>query len=154
MRQMIPAALQEKSEKPPTVLHAEWALWIWTAWICLSGIVQSWKGIPEIQRMMTEQFQSAFTMTSGTMMEIIIATYGVLAAASAFIVWKIGAGKNWARASLLWGFVFEVVCALCPPWHDSIWAYLTDIPDYGLQGYALYLLYTPPGEGWFQRGTR
>jgi hypothetical protein len=100
--------------------------------------------------MMNDQLQGMFTMTPGTMMEIIVAIYGVLAVISAWIVWKIGAGKNWARKSLLWGFVLEVAWGACPPWHGVL-EYLTDLPDVALQGYALYLLYTKPGSGWFRR---
>jgi hypothetical protein len=31
-------------------------------------------------------------------------------------------------------------------------SYRTDLPDLGLQIYALYLLYTGPGSFWFHRG--
>ena len=143
-------SLTQESEKPQTVVYATWALWAWTAWICLFGIYQSWMSIPEIERTMTEQLQGMFTVAPSALKEIIIGGYGLLAVMSAWIVLKIAAGKNWARSSLLWGFALEVICAVVPPYHGFL-SYLTDIPDYGFQGYALYMLYTKPGCDWFQR---
>jgi len=136
-------------QKPTNVLYAEWALWIWTAWTCLFGIGQSWLQIPEIETAMTDQLQGIFTVPPRTLLAAIIGCYGVLALASAWVVWKIGIGKNWARKSLLWGFVLEVLWIAVPPY--SLSGFLSDIPDFGLQGYALYLLYTAPGKGWFAR---
>ena len=39
---------------------------------------------------------------------------------------------------------------LSPPYH-GILGCLTDVPDLGLQIYALVMLYTAPGSGWFNR---
>jgi len=63
---------------------------------------------------------------------------------------KIGAGKRWARSSLLLGFILDALYTLSPP-HHGILGYLTDVPDWGLQIYTLVMLYTAPGSGWFNR---
>jgi len=149
-KQRIILNATEKLEKPHNVRYAEWALWAWTAWACLFGIYQSWINIPEMEKMLNEQLQGAFTLDPQLILEMTVAGYGLLAAISAWIVLKIGAGKNWARGSLLGGFALEIAWAAVPPYH-GILEYLTDVPDIGLQGYALYLLYAEPGRAWFRR---
>jgi hypothetical protein len=137
-----------KPHKPRNVLYAEWALWAWTVWICLSGIYQVWSELPEIEQMMSDALQGVYTMQPRALLEMTIAGYGLLALLSAWIIVKIGAGKHWARGSLLWGFGLQAVCIAFPPYR-GISEYLADIPDLGLQGIAIFLLYTRPGRGWF-----
>ena len=144
----VPVAAAHPSPKPHNVWRAELVLWGWTAWIVLFGIYQTWRQIPEIEDAIAGQLQGAFSMAPGMMMEIAIASYAVLGALSAWVVWKIGAGKHWARASLLWGFVLQAGWALVPPYNGFL-DYVADVPDYALQAWALYLLYTPPARGWF-----
>ena len=100
--------------------------------------------------MLTGQLQGLFVIEPKQLLEWIIAGYAGLFAASAWVVHKIGAGRNWARKSLVWGFVIEVLYTAWPPYHLGIDA-LAGIPDFGLQAYALYLLYTKSGDDWFQR---
>ena len=143
-------AVEKALKQPQTVRHAEQALWAWTAWTCLFGIYQSWSSIPEIEAMLSGQLQGMFEITPQQLLEWIIAGYAGLFAASAWIVLKIGAGKNWARNSLLWGFIIQAIYTAWPPYHLGM-DVLTGIPDFGLQIYALYLLYTKPGNDWFHR---
>ena len=142
----------EKLQKPQGVRHAEQALWVWTAWICLFGVYQSWLGIPEIEREMTEQLQGVFSLDPQKLFEGIVGGYAVVAVTSAWVVMKIGVGQNWARRSLLWGFVLEVLYSAFPPYQGG-WDLLAGIPDFGLQIYALTLLYTKPRSDWFHKGS-
>jgi hypothetical protein len=138
-------------QKPKAVFYAERALWAWTAWICLFGLYQTWAEIPDVEQAITTQLQGIVATTPQTLMVAAIAGYAVLALTSVWIIFKIGAGKNWARNSLLLGFILDALYTLSPPYH-GILGYLTDLPDFGLQIYALCLLYTAPGSGWFHRG--
>lgn len=137
-----------KHKKPKTVLHAEYALWIWTAWMFLFGIYQSLISIQDIEQEITTQLQGAISISSGTLMEITVASYALLALTSVWIIFKIGAGKNWARTSLLLGFILDAAWTAMPPYHGLL-EFVTYIPDLGLQVYAVFLLYTPPGNRWF-----
>jgi len=141
---------QDQQEKPRTVLYAEWILWLWTAWACLFGIYETWQSIPEIESAISEQLQDLITVKPSTLLEVTVASYTMLAALSAWVVVKIGEGKNWARSTLLWGFVLEVLWMAVPPYH-TILEYLTDGPDIILQISALYLLYRWPGNAWFKQ---
>jgi hypothetical protein len=137
-------------EKPKAVLHAERALWAWTAWICLFGVYQTSASIQDIEQAIATQLQGMFMMTPQTLMAVTVIGYAVLALTMIWIVVKIGAGKRWARSSLLLGFILDALYRLSPPYH-GILGYLTDVPDLGLQIYALAMLYTAPGSGWFNR---
>jgi hypothetical protein len=81
---------------------------------------------------------------------VTVVGYATLALTMVWIVLKIGAGKRWARSSLLLGFILDVLYTLPPP-HQEILGYLTDVPDLGLQIYALVMLYTAPVSGWFNQ---
>jgi hypothetical protein len=116
----------------------------------LFGVYQSWLSIPEIEQLISGQLADIITLDSKTLLEIIIVGYGLMAVASAWVVFKIGAGKHWARSSLMWGFALEVAWTACPPYH-GVMDFLTGAPDIIMQGYALYLLYTKPGCEWFQQ---
>jgi hypothetical protein len=137
-------------EKPKAVLYAERALWAWTAWICLFGVYQTSASIPDIEQAITTQLQGMVTITPQTLIAVTVVGYAALALTMIWIVLKIGAGKRWARSSLLLGFILDALYTLSPP-HHGILGYLTDVPDLGLQIYALVMLYTAPGSGWFNR---
>ena len=100
--------------------------------------------------MMAEQLQGAITVSSGTLLEMTIAGYALMALTLIWFVFKIGQGKKWARSSLLLSFALEVLWTAVPPYH-ALLDYLPDAPDLGLQLCALYLLYTWPGRTWFTR---
>jgi hypothetical protein len=85
------------------------------------------------------------------MMQWTIIGYVLLAMVSGWFVWKIGQGKHWARSSFMWGFMFQLLLMLAPPYHEQASEYLNDIPDLGLQIMALYWLYAWPGRGWFTK---
>jgi peptidoglycan/LPS O-acetylase OafA/YrhL len=97
------------------------------------------------------QLQGMVAITPQTLLALTVAGYAVLALTMVWVIRKIGAGKNWARSSLLLGFILDVLYTLSPPYHGML-SYRTDLPALGLQIYALYLLYTGPGSFWFHRG--
>ncbi|MDP9128432.1 MAG: hypothetical protein M3N08_09270 [Pseudomonadota bacterium] len=138
------------SEKPRPVRHAEIALWVWTVWICAFGAYDAVQSLPEIEPIMASQLQGLATIDHTTLLESVIAGYAFLALTSVWVIWRIGAGKNWARASVLVGFILEAVWCAVPP-YGGYRAFFLAIPDFGLQAYALYLLYTEPGASWFNQ---
>ena len=134
--------------KPKAVLHAERALWAWTAWICLFGVYQTLASIPDLEQEITTQLEGTVTITPQTLMAATVVGYAALALTMVWMVLKIGAGKRWARRSLLLAFILDALYTLSPP-HHGILGYVTDVPDLGLQIYALVGLYTAPGSGSF-----
>jgi hypothetical protein len=137
-----------KSARPQTVVHAAHALWIWTAWTCIVGLYLSWRSIPELEGMITEQLQGMISIAPATMMQAMLGGYALMGILSAWMIWEIGRGKKWARASVMLGFVCQIIGMAVPPYHQGV-ALIADIPDFGLQLYAIYLMYTPPARGWF-----
>ena len=89
------------------MLYAERALWAWTAWICLFGVYQTSASIPDIEQAITTQLQGMVTITPQTLMAVTGVGYAALALTMIWIVLKIGAGKRWARSSLLLGFILD-----------------------------------------------
>lgn len=138
-----------KPDKPATIDHAEWALWAWTAWICLFGIYQTLVGGSGSDKAITDQFQSIIEVPPETLRTTIVAGYGLAGASMAWVVIKIGAGKTWARRTVLVSFILEALWAAAGQTDASVADFLADVPDFGLQMYALYLLYTRPGRQWF-----
>jgi len=145
-------SMDHDRRKPECIVYAEWALWAWTVWACLYGIYSTWRGMPEIQQQL-DQLQGLITIDPHSLMPMAIAGYVALAVFSAWFIVKIGQGKNWARSSFLWGFVCEVIAVFIPPYHAPL-EYIASIPDFGLQIYALYYLYTAPNSAWFHPPAR
>jgi preprotein translocase subunit Sec61beta len=137
-------------EKPKTIRHALLALWIWTAWTFVFGVYQSLSDMPELENTINGTFKETIDINPNSVLLAGIAGYGLLAAATAWFILKIGQGKNWARASLLVSFIIDAALTLAPPYHGFV-RFLWDVPDLALQIYALYLLYTAPGKAWFTR---
>ena len=144
---------QKPLQKPRNVLYAEWALWVWTTWACLFGMYQSWAGLPQLESQINTESQGMITIAPQTILDWAVVGYLAGAAVSVWFILKIGEGKRWARSSFMWGFALEIVWLAIPPYH-GLGDYLTDIPDLALQGYALHLLYTKPGSGWFLRAPQ
>ncbi|MGB9152746.1 MAG: hypothetical protein WCD70_06630 [Alphaproteobacteria bacterium] len=162
--------------KPKNVIYAVQTLWAWTAWVFfVSGGVALIR-IPEIKKSMgdqladmngqlsgisdvmpeaadmlsgmTVQMQKILAIDTLTLAALTIVRYGLEAAVALWFITKIGAGKNWARSSLLWCCLLEAAWIACSPL-EGFADYLTDIPDLAFQAGAIYLLYTRPGRDWF-----
>ncbi len=73
-----------------------------------------------------------------------------------FLIFKISAGKNWARITFLFLFVIGVLPVL--PFvvgefsRSAVFGALS-VAQIGLQVYALFLLFTQPGSSWFRKGV-
>ena len=139
-----------KPEKPKEISYALWALGAWAAWLFFFGVYQTWVGLPALQALINEPLQGVISVESRLMLEMAVATYGMVALSLVWVAYKVNQGKRWARTTLLVSFVLEVLWIIMPPYHG--WAdYLSDVPDLGLQLYALYLMLTWPGRTWFNR---
>jgi len=140
-------------KKPNEIKYAEWALWAWTAWTCVFGTYQTWREVPEMQAAIAGQLQGVISISMSSVLEWTIVGYAFLALTAAWFIFKVGQGKKWARSSFMWSFAAEALWAALPPYH-GIAEHLPDIPDLGLQAYALYLLYAWPGRTWFNQEER
>jgi len=137
-------------DKPKAVRNAELALWAWTGWVCLFGLYQTWTEISWIEAILNSQLPGMVALTPQALMVASGAVYAAVALTMGWVVVKIGRGKNWARSSLLVGFILDAIFTLSPPYRDVL---KTALPELGLQIYALFLLYTAPGSGWFHTKT-
>ena len=134
--------------KPKQVNHAEWALWVWTLWTCLWGVYSTNNNIPEIERSLNEQLQGMVSIPPEALLNYAIGGYAIIGVLSGWFVYKLGHGKQWARSSFLWSFVLQGLTTLAPPYH-GLQEHISDIPDLGLQAYAVYLLYSRVCSDWF-----
>ena len=150
LRNDIVLKLSSPLTKPNQVLIAEYALWAWTVWTCVFGIVEAWHQIPQVEDLITGNLQGMVSIDANSMMKWVIYGYVGLAAASGWVVYKIGQGKHWARSTTLWGFVLQIGIMVIPPYNTAM-EYLMDIPDVGLQLVALHFLYTQPSRAWFEK---
>lgn len=146
-----------RDNKPQAIIRATRILWVWTIFSFTFGIYSKWADLQKIDQMITEQTQTmqelalidpSFSLQSVVNIYNIIAVYAVLSAGAAWVIWKIGAGKNWARISLLFSFILDVLWTVIPPYHGVPYLVAAAL-DLGAQFGALYLLYTWPGRAWF-----
>jgi hypothetical protein len=135
-----------KIKKPPTIINAEIAFWLWVVWTSIVGVVQAPKSIAD----MMGQFDGVFSLDPHTVFKAIVGFYILIAVISGWLIVELGKGKKWARSSAAWGVAFEALCFVCPP-STNISDYLLAVPDYGLQLYGLYVVYTKPGSYWFEQ---
>jgi hypothetical protein len=86
-------------------------------------------------------------------------TYAVLAATLAiiaFLIFKIAAGRNWARIAFLVLFVlgsFPMAGVILGEFASAPFMGALSVAQIGLQAYALYLLFTQPGSAWFRKAA-
>jgi hypothetical protein len=81
---------------------------------------------------------------------ILIFTFALIG----FLIFKISAGKNWARITFLVMFVIGMLQTLplvLGEFSRSAVVGALSVAQIGLQGYALFLLFTQPGNGWFRK---
>ena len=95
--------------------------------------------------------------------EILSVEMFVLLAGYAVLLWIcacVANGRNWARIavtllSLIVALAFVAVAAGLglgsPPWEATA---LLDILSFGIDAYALFLIWTKPGSAWFRRLNR
>lgn len=81
---------------------------------------------------------------------ILIFTFGLLG----FLFAKISAGKNWARVTFLVLFIIgglPGMFLILERFSRSSFVGILSVVQIGLQGYALFLLFTQPGSSWFRK---
>ncbi len=84
---------------------------------------------------------------------VIIFTFAV----TAFFIWKIDQGKNWARIVFLVLFLLGVVpfvFIVRSEFARSPASGLLSTLQFGLQAVAFFLIFTSPGKEWFQPDRR
>ena len=77
-------------------------------------------------------------------------------ALSGFLIFKISAGRNWARITFLVLFIIGVLPTLPIVFGEfsrSTVVGALSVAQIGLQVYALFLLFTQPGSGWFRKAV-
>jgi hypothetical protein len=149
----LPPSSLSNDKRPAVVDRAKLALWVWLAWTCAIGLYQSWAGAGDIQKQIDDDFQGAISIDPGLVFKGTLLVYVIVAIASAWALTALTRGKHWARSSFMWSFACQALVTISPPYHAPL-DYLTDIPDLGLQIYALYLLYTKPGSNWFEADVK
>lgn len=86
-------------------------------------------------------------------------SFTVLAATLAivvFLIFKIAAGRNWARIAFLVLFVlgsFPMAGVILDEFASAPFMGALSVAQIGLQAYALYLLFTQPGSAWFRKAA-
>lgn len=71
-----------------------------------------------------------------------------------FLIFKISAGRNWARITFLVMFIIGVLPTLpivLGEFSRSAVVGALSVAQIGLQLYALFLLFTQPGSSWFRK---
>lgn len=71
-----------------------------------------------------------------------------------FLIFKISAGRNWARITFLVMFIIGVLPTLpivLGEFSRSAVVGALSVAQIGLQVYALFLLFTQPGSSWFRK---
>jgi hypothetical protein len=80
----------------------------------------------------------------------------VVFALMVFLIFRIYAGKNWARVTFLVLFVIGILPTLPTMQSEFVRSPLLgtlSIVQAGLQIYALFLLFSKPGSGWFRKAA-
>ncbi len=75
-------------------------------------------------------------------------------ALDAFLIFKISAGRNWARITFLVIFVIDMLPTLplmLGEFSSAPVIGALSVAQVGLQVYAMFLLFSQPGSGWFRK---
>ena len=81
---------------------------------------------------------------------VLVVTFAVLG----FLIFKISAGKNWARITFLIMFIVGMLPTLpiiFGEFSRSPVVGALSVTQIGLQAYALFIIFTQPGGRWFQK---
>ena len=121
---------QSAAQKPQPVVTAVYLLWVSLA----VGLVKMLMYFSNLSGMAAAAFTSF----------ILIFTFALIA----FLIFKISAGRNWARITFLVMFIIGV---LLGEFSRSAVVGALSAAQIGLQVYALFLLFTQPGSSWFRK---
>jgi preprotein translocase subunit Sss1 len=120
--------------RPPAIERAVMLLWVAVA----IGVVSSLLSL---------------TMLGASFSGLLATIIGL--AITAFLIIKVGEGRNWARIVLLVLFAIGLVgFVVAGGLSFGVAPFLTliGLVQLGIEGYALYLIFTPPGSDWFKVG--
>ncbi len=132
--------------RPKNVSTAVQILWLWLLSIVLSGFYEAKTGAPQIAQALPPEIsfsQDAIFLT-------IIGCYAFIALSMIGVVMQIWRGRNWARWTLLFGLLIDVVIAYFSSF-DSTADYVMTGVDTLLQLCALWLVFIGPGRHWFYK---
>ena len=127
---------QSAAQKPQPVVTAVYLLWVSLA----VGLVKMLMYFSNLSGMAAAAFTSF----------ILIFTFALIA----FLIFKISAGRNWARITFLVMFIIGVLPTLpivLGEFSRSAVVGALSAAQIGLQVYALFLLFTQPGSSWFRK---
>jgi len=127
---------QSAAQKPQPVVTAVNLLWASLA----VGLVKMLMDFSNLSGMAPAAFTNI----------ILIFTFALIA----FLIFKISAGRNWARITLLVMFIIGVLPTLPIVLGDfsrSAVVGALSVAQIGLQVYALIYLFTQPGSSWFRK---
>jgi hypothetical protein len=141
--------VDEILQKPTSIRHAEIALWLYIIWAGCYGTFDMLRQLPQIEDVISTQLSDFVSFSPEFLRKSVLAGSAIFVVVSAFVLLRIGAGKQWARSTTLWGFVLSMFFMAVPPYKEPL-EYATDVPSVLLQTYALWLLYTSPGKIWFR----
>ena len=72
----------------------------------------------------------------------------------AYLIYRIAAGENWARIAFLVMLILGLIPTLpqlIKEWSTAPFAATLSVLQLAIQAYALFLLFTSPGNSWFSR---
>lgn len=127
---------QDSAQKPQAVTVAVKFLWVSLA-------------IGLITRLLAIRNLSEIAIVGGNTDFVLLFSYALIA----LLIFKISQGKNWARVTFLLMFVvgmLTTILGLLDRFSQSPVVEIFSIAQDGLQGYALFLLFTHPGNAWFR----
>ncbi len=131
----------EATQKPQSVSTAIKLLWITVA-IGLIKLPSAFSPPPNIT---TSQQANIYMFT-------VIFTFAIIV----FLVSQISGRKNWARITYLVFFIIGLLPTLqqlSSELSNSFFVGVLSLAQFGLQSYALYLLFTAPGKDWFRKAV-
>lgn len=127
---------QSAAQKPQPIVTAVNLLWVSLA----VGLVKMLMDFSNLSGMAAAAFTNF----------ILIFTFALIA----FLIFKISAGRNWARITFLVMFIIGVLPTLpivLGEFSRSAVVGALSAAQIGLQVYALFLLFTQPGSSWFRK---
>ena len=127
---------QSAAQKPQPVVTAVNLLWVSLA----VGLVKMLMDFSNLSGMAAAAFTNF----------ILIFTFALIT----FLIFKISAGRNWARITFLVMFIIGVLPTLpivLGEFSRSAVVGALSAAQIGLQVYALFLLFTQPGSSWFRK---
>lgn len=129
---------QSAAQKPQPVVTAVNLLWASLA----VGLVKMLMDFSNLSSMAPAAFTNF----------ILIFTFALIA----FLIFKISAGRDWARITFLVMFIIGILPALpivLGELSRSAVVGVLSVAQIGLQVYALFLLFTRPGSSWFRKAV-